>query len=73
MNFENSDGNNGNSYSYTYVTNHISVRDSFNVSNSHNGHGRVRGGGCLIGLLVAVLPALLAIYMLFDAIAGWLT
>lgn len=73
MNFDNSNGNNGNSYSYTYVTNHISVRDSFNVSNSHNGHGRVRGGGCLIGLLVAALPVLLAIYMLFDTIARALT
>ncbi len=70
MNYENS---NGNSYSYTYITNHIAVRDSFNVSNSHNGHGRVRGGGCLVGLLVLLLPALLTIYMLFDVLAGWLT
>ena len=53
--------NSGNSY--TYVTNHISVADSFNTthSSSHNGHGR--GGVC--GILAIVLG--LGIPVLF----GW--
>lgn len=47
----------GNSYasnsgnSYTYVTNNITVADSFNTTHSHNGHGR--GGIC--GVLAIVL------------------
>lgn len=47
----------GNSYSsnsgnsYTYVTNNITVADSFNTTHSHNGHGR--GGIC--GILALIL------------------
>lgn len=50
----NGDGNNyanNSGNSYTYVTNHISVADSFNTTHSHNGHGR--GGMC--GILAIVL------------------
>lgn len=50
--YTNNSGNN-----YTYVTNHITVADSFNTRNSHNGHGR--GGWCgvvaiLLGLGIPV-------------------
>lgn len=49
----NGDGNytrdNGNSY--TWITNNITVADSFNTSNSYNGHGR--GGIC--GILAIIL------------------
>lgn len=37
--------------SYTWITNNITVADSFNTTNSHNGHGR--GGVC--GILAIVL------------------
>lgn len=47
---ENSYANNSGN-SYTYITNNISVADSFNTRNSHNGHGR--GGMC--GILAIVL------------------
>ena len=40
--------NSGNSY--TYITNNITVADSFNTRNSHNGHGR--GGMCSILVIV---------------------
>lgn len=48
----NGDGNNyASGNSYTYVTNNITVSESFNTSHSHNGHGR--GGMC--GIVVIVL------------------
>ena len=47
---ENSYANNSGN-SYTYVTNNITVSESFNTTHSHNGHGR--GGMC--GILAIVL------------------
>lgn len=68
---ENSYANNSGN-SYTYITNNISVADSFNTTHSHNGHGR--GGMC--GILAIVLglgiPALV-IWFILSLLTGWLT
>ena len=62
--YDNSNDNNYTSnagnYSYTWVTNNVTVDHSFNHTNSHNGHGRGGVGGILasivgLGLPVAVL------------------
>lgn len=62
----------GNYYSYTYITNQIS--DSFNTKqkNSHNGHGRASGAGCLVPLLLGLIPLVLII-MGCNILMGWLT
>ncbi|MCE7982516.1 MAG: hypothetical protein DYG89_15095 [Caldilinea sp. CFX5] len=76
MNYENAhditNSNSGNYYSYTYVTNHIT--DSFNTKhkNSHNGHGR-GAVGCLLPVLVIVLPALALLWFAFSLLASVLT
>ena len=52
--------NNGNNSgnSYTYITNNISVADSFNTTHSRNGHGR--GGWCgVVGMAVFFVVAVL--------------
>lgn len=61
--------NSGNSY--TYVTNNISVADSFNTTHSHNGHGR--GGWCgivaiLLGLGIPVAILCFVGYVLAEVL-----
>ncbi len=76
MNYENAHdnyaANSGNSYSYTYITNNIV--DSFNTKhkNSHNGHGR-GALGCLLPVLVLVLPVLALFWFVFSLLSSWLT
>jgi len=62
--------NSGNSY--TYVTNNISVSESFNTTHSHNGHGR--GGWCgVVAILALVGVPVLVIWFIFSLLTGWLT
>lgn len=62
----------GNYYSYTYITNNI--LDSFNTrhKNSHNGHGR-GAVGCLLPLLVLVLPVLALLWVVYSLLSSVLT
>lgn len=46
--------NSGNSY--TYITNNVTVADSFNTSHSHNGHGRGSWCGVVALLLFVGVP-----------------
>ncbi|MFZ4662264.1 MAG: hypothetical protein ACOYNY_34970 [Caldilineaceae bacterium] len=69
--YENSNSNSYSSWtnnsgnSYTYITNHVTVQDSFNTNNSHNG----RGGMCgLITLLAIVAPVLAGAWVLVSLI-----
>lgn len=62
--------NSGNSY--TYVTNNITVSESFNTTHSHNGHGR--GGWCgVVAVLALVGVPVLVIWFVFSLLTGWLT
>lgn len=74
MNFENSNGNAGNSYHSSYTYNYVTVADSFNVTNknSHNGHGRASGCAVLVPLLLLAIPVIISI-VLCNVLAGWLT
>lgn len=66
--------NNGNNSgnSYTYVTNNISVSESFNTTHSHNGHAR--GGWCgIVVLLLFVGVPVLFIWFVFSLLGSWLT
>ena len=62
--------NSGNSY--TYVTNNISVSESFKTHHSHNGHGR--GGWCgVVAVLGLVGIPILFLWFIFSLLTGWLT
>lgn len=57
--------NSGNSY--TYVTNNITVADSFNTTHSHNGHGR--GGWCgIVALLLFVGIPVAILWVVFSVL-----
>lgn len=58
--------NSGNSY--TYITNNISVADSFNTTHSHNGHGRSGMCGILAIVLGLGLPVA-ALWFVFSVLA----
>lgn len=64
--YEHSD-NSGN-FSYTWVTNNITVDHSFNTTGSHNGHGR--GGWCgVVALVVLVGVPIALMWFVLSVIA----
>jgi hypothetical protein len=76
MNYENAHDittrDSGNYYSYTYITNNIA--DSFNTKqrNSHNGHGR-GAVGCLLPVLLLVVPVLALLWFVYSLLSSFLT
>lgn len=81
MDYENSNGNSwssyannsGNSYSYNYTNIVNNFDHSFNHTNSHNGHGRMGGTGCLVAVFLLMLPAIIAVWIIGNAIIAFLT
>lgn len=66
-NFQQDSGN-----SYTWITNNITVADSFNTSNSRNGHGR--GGMCgILSIVLGLGIPILVVWFILSLLTGWLT